>query len=261
MNTTVERYEMNTQGSEQQDVAPVSDGEASEDRRHELLLTSAVGIVAVILTLVGVEVAFRVLGVPFKVEWVPSETTLAQFDSALGWVYIPNSSKTQTFGTEARPVPMHFDEIGARAASRDRTLDHEAPTIILVGGSYTFGQAVPYEETFAGQLESMTDSAFQIVNLGVQAFGTDQALLRLQRHFHEFNTKAVVYTFINDHVSRNENYDRRILIPTARFIGTKPRFALQPGGGVVLDKKPILLRGLPLFAYLGPYAARETHVR
>jgi len=203
------------------------------------LLACGLGVVAVALTLVGTEVTFRVLGIPFKVVALASETMLAQFDSTLGWVYIPNSSQTQEFGDELRPVPMHFDEIGARAASRDRALDDETPTIILVGGSFTMGHGVTYEETFAGQLEAMSDSAFQIVNLGVQAYGTDQALLRLQLHFHEFNTKAVVYTFIDTHVTRNENYDRRILYPSGGFIGTKPRFALLPNGAVALDKQPI----------------------
>ena len=115
--------------------------------------------------------------------------------------------------------------------------DRAAPTVILVGGSFTMGHGVTHEESFAGQLETMSDFPYQIVNLGVQAFGTDQALLQLKRHFRKFNTQAVVYTFINDHVSRNHNYDRRLLVRGARFVGTKPLFGLRPDGSVVLDDK------------------------
>jgi hypothetical protein len=204
-----------------------------------MLSLIALPIIAVLLTLLVVEAAMRIFDYPFNSEWIASETKLARFDSTLGWVYIPDSSQTQEFGREHLSIPMHFDEIGARASSPDRVLDAETPTIILAGGSYTMGHAVTYEDSFAGQLEAMSESRYQIVNLGVQAFGTDQSLLRLQRHFDDFNTKAVVYTFIDQHIRRNENYDRRIIFPNAQFLGTKPRFVLQPGGDVVLDKFPV----------------------
>ena len=211
--------------------------------RRTLLRRLGVPILAVVIsvaaTLVAVEVALRVLNIPFGARWTPSETALAQFDSVLGWVYVPNSSRTQNIGQPPRPILMHFNDIGARVANAGHVYDPRKPTVILVGDSYTFGHGVTYEESLAGQLEALSDSAFQVVNLGVQAYGTDQALLRLQRHFNQFNTRAVVYTFINDHVNRNNNYDRRLLLPNARFIGTKPHFTLLADGGIKLDKRPL----------------------
>ena len=90
----------------------------------------------------------------------------------------------------------------------------------------------------------MPDVPYQMVNLGVQAYGTDQALIRLERHFDEFDTRAVVYTFIAAHLQRNDNDDRRLLYPTARFLSTKPEFALRSDGTLFLDKRPILYRDL-----------------
>jgi hypothetical protein len=219
------------------DSTPISLRGATRRRFRPVAPILAV-VVSIVAVLVAVEVAFRVLNVPFGDRWTPSETALAQFDSILGWVYVPNSSRTQKFGSQRRPIVMHFDDIGARVPYSGYVSDPQKPTIILVGDSYTMGHGVNYDESLAGQLEALSDSAFQVVNLGVQAYGTDQALLRLKGHFHQFNTRAVIYTFINDHVSRNNNYDRRLLIPNARFIGTKPRFTLRPDGGVGLDKFP-----------------------
>ena len=79
--------------------------------------------------------------------------------------------------------------------------------MLFVGGSFTMGHGVQYEDTFVGQVEAMPQFPYQAVNLGVQGFGTDQSLLLLKRHFNKFNTIAVVYTFIEDHIVRNANYE------------------------------------------------------
>jgi hypothetical protein len=101
------------------------------------------------------------------------------------------------------------------------------------------GFGISFAETFVGQLEATTEFPLQAVNLGVEAYGTDQALLMSKRHFKKFNTKAVVYTFIGAHITRNENYDRRLLFRGARFVGTKPLFDLSHDGTLFLKKKPL----------------------
>jgi hypothetical protein len=111
--------------------------------------------------------------------------------------------------------------------------------VLFVGDSYTFGHGLPYEEAFEGLLESMPDFPYQVVNLGVQGYGTDQALLLLKKYIKRFNTKAVVYTYIDEAIVRNANYDRRILYRYLRILGTKPLFALRRDGTVYLEKKPI----------------------
>ncbi len=194
-----------------------------------------------ILSVVAVEITCRFLGLPFedKEHWVPGENALAQFDAELGWSYIPHRSVVQEFGTERRKVAMHFDEIGSRVRAPGVQHDPARPTVLSVGDSYAFGHGLPYEETFVGQLESMPEFPFQVVNLAVQGYGTDQALLLLKRHFKKFNTKAVVYTYIDELIARNANYDRRIMYRYIRILGTKPLFALRHNGTVYLKKKPV----------------------
>src|SRR5204862_1895735 len=105
----------------------------------------------------------------------------------------------------------HFDVIGARVRAPGVTPAPAAPTVLLVGDSLTMGHGVVFDDTFAGRLEAMADFPYQVVDLGVQAFGTDQSLLMLIRHIRRFNTKVVVYTFIDDPLLRNATDDRRVL--------------------------------------------------
>lgn len=193
---------------------------------------------ALLLGALAVELAFRAFEFPFRTRWSPSESALARFDAELGWTYVPDHSAVQRFGSAERPVAMHFDAIGARVRAPGVVRDPAAPTLLLVGCSTTMGHGLPYEETFAGRLEDTPGFPYQVVNLGVQAYGTDQALLMLKRQFDRFDTRAVVYGFVGAHVRRNANADRRLLFPRARFVGTKPLFALRDGKELYLTRRP-----------------------
>ena len=132
------------------------------------------------LTVAVMEVLFRMIDFPFDESWEPSKTNLMQFDSELGWVYIPGKKAVQEFGDSKRSTTMNFDSIGARALAADRLANPDIPTILMIGGSFTMGQGVMYEESVSGILESELDGQFQLINLGVQAYGTDQSLLMLE---------------------------------------------------------------------------------
>lgn len=204
-----------------------------------LLFAAIAFLTSVVLALGAAELALRAVDLPFRASKSRAETPLAQFDPELGWSYIPSRTVIQEFGLQHRKVAMHFDDLGCRVGSPEERHNPVAPTVLLVGDSYTFGHGVPYEESFAGRLAAMPDFPFQVVNLGVQAYGTDQALLILKRHFKKFRTKVVVYTFVDVHILRNATYDRRWINPHARFLGTKPQFDLKRDGTLFLSKRPV----------------------
>lgn len=196
-------------------------------------------LVGLVLVCLALELLLRVLHLPLTETRIPSENAMARYDEELGWSYLPNHSVRQEFGSERRSVAMHFDAIGSRVASPGTRRNPQAPTLLLVGCSYAFGHGLPYEESVAGHLDAMAAPLLQVVNLAVQGYGTDQSLLMLKRRFHDFDTKVVVYICMCDHVVRNANYDRRILAPRARVLGTKPRFALERDGTLRLIEKPL----------------------
>ncbi len=207
--------------------------------RRQLLFGAIALSMSSLLTLIATEAAMRLFHLPFGAKWSLSENALGQFDPDVGWVYIPGKSAVQPFAADNRWIAMHFNELGFRVRDPGVRLDPSAPTVFFVGCSVTMGQGVTYEDSFAGQLERMPEFPFQAVNLGVQGFGTDQALLLLKRHFRRFNTKAVVYTFLPDHVYRNDVADRRLYLLGARYAGTKPLFALTQAGALYLKERPV----------------------
>jgi hypothetical protein len=186
-----------------------------------------------------VEIGLRIAGLPFHSDWVPMETAIARFDEELGWSYIPNLSKTQRYRRANIVRTVHFDARGIRVPEPSFRLSPERPSMLFIGGSNTMGHGLSFEESFVGQLAAAVPE-FQMVNLGVQAYGTDQALLTLKKFAPQFDTKVVVYTFRDDHIPRNGNYDRRTLVPNAEFLGTKPLFELDKNERLHLAKRPLL---------------------
>ncbi len=211
------------------------------------LAITAANIGILLLLLLLTEVFLRIAGIPYSGDFIPSENAIAHFDDELGWDYIPNLSKTLKYGSYVRTV--HFDAQGIRVPFPGYRLSRTRPSVLFIGGSYTMGHGLSYEETFIDQFEDLSGNAYQAVNLGVQAYGTDQALLALKRFAPKFNTRVVIYTFIEDHIYRNGNYDRRFLYPDAKVLGTKPLFALNAEGAPYLAKRPVRARNY-LHSYL-----------
>jgi hypothetical protein len=212
--------------------------------RKEFVFACVTVIASISLTLLASELGLRILHKPFTEDWEPQEYARAQFDPEIGWTYRPNQSQWVTFVTGQPPILVHHNEFGARVRSEGTHFDQTVPTLILVGCSYTMGFGLSYEETFAGYLESIPDFPFQVVNLGVEGYGTDQSMLILKRYFDSFDTKVVVFTYTEGQTDRNLNYDRRILHPSARFVGTKPLFGLNREGTLYLKKRPRLYKDL-----------------
>ena len=218
--------------------------------RKELIFTFIGFTISLLIALGLIELGLRILDLPYKTNWEPNEYRRAQFDPDIGWTYIPNKSMRQRFVDGQPEIAIYTDKNGSRVGAPGIFRDKSVSSAIFIGCSMTFGFGVPYEETFAGRLEKNPEFNYQVVNLGVEAYGTDQALLLLKRSFGQYNTKAVVYTFIEDHVNRNHNYDRRLLFRGARFVGTKPLFSLDRSGNLNLKRKPARYEDLADFRIL-----------
>ncbi len=209
----------------------------------EIFFLLAANLILFSLTFILIEEAFRLKGIPYSRQvYTPNENSFALFDPELGWSYVPNKSTINVSGGGAIKKVVHFDENGFRGPYAGFKPSYTKPSVIFIGGSLTMGHGLSYEESFVGKFDSFKEMPFQVVNTGVQGYGSDQALLTLKKHLTKFNAKVVVYTFIEDHIRRNGNYDRRMLIPTARFLGTKPKLALDDRGKLYIQKKPLLYK-------------------
>jgi lysophospholipase L1-like esterase len=213
-------------------------------RARDVLAGAALFVISTSAALVVAELVLRYKGYPFSGSWTPSETALARFDDTLGWSYRAGLTTAQPIGRPRVMVTMTFDSAGIRVDRPGHVFSRTAPTILFIGDSFTFGHGVDYDSAFPARVERLLGGRVQAVNLGVQGFGTDQSLLALLRHIDAFNTRLVVYTYLRDHLSRNDNYDRRMLYPVGRWLGSKPLFGVRPDDSAYLRRRPLPIADL-----------------
>lgn len=150
-----------------------------------------------------------------------SETRIAKFDPQLGWSYIPSSSSAGDYG-----VHYYFNKEGYRAETIDYITDFSKPIILIIGDSMLFGHGLDFKDTFGYKLKERLQDKYEVINFAVQAYGTDQMYLMMQRVFPIYRPKVVIMDFMAVHISRNVSRDRREFYKCSRFIGTKPLFSM-----------------------------------
>jgi hypothetical protein len=154
---------------------------------------------------------------PFK----DVDDRLKVFDDRLGWAYYSNRrSDKGLYCTK---------ELGIRGSCAESISSNRASKyhIALVGDSFTFGQEVPYEESWGGRLEESLKPDVRVLNFGVTGYSVAQAFLRYERDVRPAHPDVVILGVINDDFLRT----RRIyyLIPNWREPMVHPRFIVKRG--------------------------------
>lgn len=155
---------------------------------------------SLLFTLLLLEVGLRLYG--YVPEGVPPY--LFANHPRTGWTVRPDYRKTVL-----SPEGEIRYAINAQGFRGETVAVHRSPgperRIFLIGDSYTFGQGVEEEATFARQLERLLrerQATVDVVNLGVPGFGTMRSYHRLREYAELLGPPAlVIYTFIpNDPV-------------------------------------------------------------
>lgn len=154
---------------------------------------------------------------PFK----DVDDRLKVFDDRLGWAYYSNRrSDKGLYCTK---------ELGNRGSCADGTSSNRVDKyhVALVGDSFTFGQEVPYEESWGGRLEESLKPDVRVLNFGVTGYSVAQAFLRYERDVRPAHPDVVILGVINDDFLRT----RRIyyFIPNWREPMVHPRFIVKNG--------------------------------
>lgn len=147
----------------------------------------------------------------------PDPATITVFDRELGWCVQPNSGSASG---ECR--------IGALGTRGAREYAAEPPRgvvrLVCFGDSFTFGDEVQDEWTYEALLETL-DLRIEVLNFGVPAYGTDQAVLRFEREgLH--GAHVAVLGLLLENIGRNVNRYRPLWTPRTETPLAKPRFVL-----------------------------------
>jgi len=103
--------------------------------------------------------------------------------------------------------------------------------IVLIGDSFIYGLNIDDSETIASQLKKLLPADWEVINLGVPGFGTDQSLLLLMQEASKYKPDIVIYGLYQNDFSNN--------IALYQHETYKPMFQLTENGSIVLTNYPV----------------------
>jgi hypothetical protein len=153
----------------------------------------------------------------------------SRFDADLGWCNHPNTG----FGE------FRYDWAGARIAADElpRVRTAGVKRLVAVGCSMTHGEEVSARESWCARLSAELPN-WQVANLGVAAFGVDQALLRLRRDGFPLDPDEVWLGVLPRAALRITTHYRPLLDHWSLDVAFKPRFRLTSAGSLQLEPSP-----------------------
>jgi hypothetical protein len=147
------------------------------------------------------------------------------FSEAYGWVPRPRTRGVWSNGKSFSINSSGYrgTALGDRGASSKR--------ILVAGDSVAFGTGVDDKETFAARLQA-PGSPFEVANLAVSGYGTDQELLKLENEGPALDPDVVVLSIclFNDHV--DNALDSYLHDPET----PKPRYVVEGDDLVLRDE-------------------------
>lgn len=154
-----------------------------------------------------------------KQRWLQNKTGVSEilyqkhdtFDSRYGWNSIPFANVNMN-EIERHPYIVTTNARGERATDTLSYLSHNKKRIVFLGDSYTFGECVNNNETFAYITDSLLDD-YEVVNLGIHGYGTDQQYLKLIYEGLKYKPDIVILGGFSDDLPRNNLWFRDYLKP------------------------------------------------
>ncbi len=197
---------------------------------RKFLQNLALALFSLLFTLALLEGAARIFKLGTGLFWQP--------DAQLGWVNIPDASGWESCYGECQ-IRVTINSQGLR----DREIPYEnesgATRILMLGDSTTAAMQVDLDDTFVKQLESdlnENDGSWEVINAGVNAYGTDNELLFYQLEGQKYDPDIVfldVY-LANDVYNNNPTLELRYGGQSA-----KPYFTLDDKGELELQNFPV----------------------
>lgn len=163
---------------------------------------------------------------------------VAHRDPVLGW------PSPEDFGAEK------FDASGSRWVPAYP--DPGDACVSLYGDSFTYGEGVAHEDSWANRLSELLGC--RVANYGVGGYGTDQALLRFEQNRAD-EADLVVLGHLSENILRNVNRVRGMLYPSSPW-GFKPRFLVDEAG--MLELVPFETSDEEELAHTLEFASEET---
>ncbi|BCA54123.1 hypothetical protein W02_12630 [Nitrospira sp. KM1] len=219
---------------------------ASKNDRRECLFAISMNLAVVTVIVITSEILLRILVVEstteeriggkllyprtwsvvagkFKsiLERAQQQPTFWVEDKDLGW----------TIGSNRKSADgLYFSSFeGLRSSGPGESFAKDSPgcTIALLGDSFTFGEEVSNEKSWAYALDKQFGSQCRVLNFGVGGYGIDQMYLRYVRDVRQWKPDIVLLAFVNHDIVRTFSAYSFLLFPGGETPFAKPRFVLE----------------------------------
>ena len=189
-------------------------------------------IAAIVISLGMLEIAARTFHLGTGGFWEPHPL--------YGWQNIPNASGWESCYGECE-VYVEINSLGLRNAETSYENENGLDRILILGDSMTAAMQVPLKNTFASVLErklaGVSDVGdWEVINGGVNAFGTDNELIFYQLEGKKYDPDIVVLAvYLANDVYNNS----RTLEISRGGSDHKPFFELGGDGELILRNFPV----------------------
>ncbi|MEX2207632.1 MAG: SGNH/GDSL hydrolase family protein [Myxococcota bacterium] len=164
----------------------------------------------VALVLVGFELGLRAFWGGF---YLKGDRTYVEPNATRGWSNKP--STTAVYGEAEFHFDVNHDAHGFRGPEIAKEKAPGKLRVLVLGDSFTYGIGVADDETFSARLEAL-DPRYEVLNTGVNGYGTAQELLLLRDQGLALRPDVVVVVFFWNDVGNN-------------YVRAFPRFQLSDG--------------------------------
>jgi hypothetical protein len=159
--------------------------------------------------------------------FVPRPRGLTEPDPVLLFRLKPNASSEMT--VLGRRVMMDVDATGCRPVIGQPQTGEK--TLAAYGCSWTYGMAIPSEETFCSLLQSMFP-AWRVENHGIFGHGGTQNLMQLERDARWSAPDYVTFCWIKHHMVRNV-----AALPWVQMLSGMLKEQARAGGGIINEAR------------------------
>ena len=206
------------------------------------------------LVIISTMIALAISEIGLRIIYPQSPTVFYQPHPVLGWELIPNKEGTAYGNVFEYQTGIKINSLGLRDDELDLS-NKDKKTILVLGDSYTFSQAVEKNETFVEKLQnqlSLTlNKEVEVINAGRNGYGTAQELL-LYRELSEKGLKpdlVFLMFFTNDILNNlcfNAKLDKTQNKPCYEIVDNELKLTHLPE----INKNPRVTRWMPLRGFI-----------
>lgn len=191
-------------------------------------------LISIIFITAIAEVALRllfpeILGSPKKY----AEGRLCHYDPLIGWIGEPKKAETISFkATDMAEMNVNINAEGFWDGFH-RTSKFGAKRILFLGDSFTAGYGIPKDKRFTNVLMDRLPFGYEILNMGIWGYSTDQELLVLKEKGLKYNPDILIVVMFIDDIHNNN------LLSVHDGLYLKPKFSVNRNGLLKLVNSPV----------------------